>query len=134
MKQLFLIISLIILFGCGENKLSSNGLVSVVESKSGVKFTTEFKNDTTQMFYYKLDTVKLAKGLGRFDSVKAACISYFNDPGTLDLIKEKAFFKWNREGFYALLVATRDKDSNVVFHLATSVKPILIDTSHSNMH
>ena len=125
MKHFIAFAILISLLACSSKKLSTEGLKSVVEQKSGVTFKTVSKSDSTESLYYVQQAKDLAHGLGRFDSTKAACISYFNNPGTLQFIADKAVFKWSKDGFFAVLVSAKDKDSNVVFHITTSTRPII---------
>ena len=130
MKYLIVFALLISFSSCSSKKLTTKGLKSNMEEKTGVIFKDGKKSDTTESFYYVLNEKDLAKGLGRFDSAKAGCISYFNQPGTCRMIMDKAYFQWNKEGFSAVLVSALDKDSNVVFNIVTSVKPILLNEEH----
>jgi hypothetical protein len=119
-----------LLTGCVEKKQGSNGLKSILESKTGVLFTVRDKSDSSELLYYKQSAADLAKGVGRFDSAKSACVTYFNGPGTMEEIDGKAFFKWQKDGIYAVLVAGLDKDSSVVFNVRTSSHPILTGSHH----
>ena len=112
MKHFIAFALLISMIACTSKKLSTEGLKSIVEQKSGVTFKFAGKSDSTESLYYVQQPKDLANGLGRFDSAKSACISYFNKAGTLQFIMDKAFFKWDKDGFYAVLVAVKDKDSN----------------------
>jgi hypothetical protein len=126
MKYFFVIALLISVWACSSKKPNTEGLKSIIEQKTGVTFKVASKSDTSETLYYVQQEKDLAKGLGRFDSTKAACISYFNSPGTFHEIADKAFFQWNKDGFFAVLVSALDKDSNVVFRVATSTRPIPI--------
>jgi hypothetical protein len=125
MKHLIALVLLITIFGCNSKKLSTEGLKSIVEQKAGVEFKFEENPDSTESLYYVQQPKDLANGIGRFDSAKAACVSYFNNPGTLQFIADNAFFKWDKDGFYAVLVSARDKDSNIVFRITTSTRQLL---------
>jgi hypothetical protein len=48
----------------------------------------------------------------------------------MEEIDGKAFFKWQKDGIYAVLVAGLDKDSSVVFNVRTSSHPILTGSHH----
>ena len=130
MKYFFLPALLIAMVACSPKKMTTDGLKSRIEDKTGVTFKYGQKTDSTETLYYILNDKDLTNGHGRFDSAKSACISYFNNPGTLQFIMDKAFFKWDKDGFYAVLVAVKDRDSNIVLNLITSAKPIVTDEMH----
>ena len=130
MKYFYLSVLLIAMVACSSKKMTTDGLKAKIENKTGVTFKYGQKSDSTETLYYVLNEKDLANGHGRFDSAKSACISYFNKPGTLQFIMDKAFFKWDKDGFYAVLVAVKDKDSNIVLNLITSARPIVSDEIH----
>ncbi len=91
MKYFIAFATLVSLSACSSGKLTTDGLKSRVEEKTGVTFRYGAKTDSTDLLYYVQQPADLAKGLGRFDITKSGCISYFNNPGTCQFIMDKAF-------------------------------------------
>jgi hypothetical protein len=129
-KTIFAFALLIAVSACTTKQLTTDGLKSKVEEKTGVTFAYREKTDSAATLVYIVQDKDTAKGFGRFDSAKSACISYFNNPGTCQILMDKAFFKWNRDGFYTVLFSELDKDSNLVFNIITSKQVILADDMH----